>query len=427
MASKNNVAIGLVAVALLGAGAFFLRSKAGAGAVDQAGEEGSEGAGKGGKGRKGKGAAGEGDGEGAAGEREGAMNGPRQKKAPEDFPVDSYEYKFRTAKAELEMAKADLENYRNTSRWPESARPSDEMAPGGGLLPHHVPPTTLPMVRKHADGTVDEQGLSKSRVTLMQDRFQVIGDEAVNVQLQAADEKGKELALRCAGAKAIAVSDKPLPPAEVTCVADKDGHVTSKFVPLMSPLRDFVGTIRLEYNLSVERPDGSSEGGTSEISVHYGGAEVARFNGNVRQAYENGSAVFYLGFDVLKAGFYRLNVRADNGQDDKIFAHMNVREQVDQPGPREMRVEVFGKLIKDSQAKSLRLRDLDGEYVPPAGEIVGIKGRDGVFYTAKSIDLAQVSGAEWQAPEKEERMNEYKQALGRAQESCDKNFNGCQR
>ena len=89
MASKNNVAIGLVAVALLGAGAFFLRSKAGAGAVDQAGEEGSEGAGKGGKGRKGKGAAGEGDGEGAAGEREGAMNGPRQKKAPEDFPVDS--------------------------------------------------------------------------------------------------------------------------------------------------------------------------------------------------------------------------------------------------------------------------------------------------------------------------------------------------
>lgn len=426
MASKNNVAIGLVAVALLGAGAFFLRGKVGAGAAGEAGEEGSDSAGKGGKGRRGKGSS-EAEGEGSGGEREGAMTGPRQKKAPEDIPVDSYEYKFRTAKAELEMAKADLENYQKSSRWPESARPSDEMAPGGGLLPHHVPATTLPMIRKHADGTVDEQGLSKSRVTLTQDRFQVIGDEAVNVLLQAADEKGKELPLRCAGAKAFAVSDKPLPPAEVTCVADKDGRVTSKFVPLMSPMRDFVGTIRLEYNLTVERPDGSSEGGTSEISIHYGGAEVARFNGTVRQAYENGSAVFYLGFDVLKAGFYRLNVRADNGQDDKVFAHMNVREQVDQPGPREMRVEVFGKLIKDSQAKMIRLRDMDGEYVPPAGEIIGIKGRDGVFFTAKAIDLAQVSGSDWQAPEKEERMTEYKQALGRAQENCDKNFNGCQR
>jgi hypothetical protein len=416
---KNKVVVGAVVLALVAAGFFVARAKSGALGGDRSEESAEKGSKRGDKRR------GAGDGTPEEGAREGAVLGAAEKTPPPNPSPDSYEYGLMVARNELAMAKQDLDNYRQTSRWPESARPAEEMEVGGGLLPHYTPPVTLRLVRKNGDGTVDQNAALKSSVTLKADRAMVIGDEAVNVLISGADASGKDAPVRCVYAKAFAVADKPMAPMDLPCDPAEEDNVRSKFVPLTSPFRNFVGTIRLEYSLAVTQPDGTSELGGAELSIFYGGAEVARFNGQVREAYENGSIAYYLGFDVLKPGFYRLNVRADSGRDDKVFANINVRQNVDKPGPTELRAELFGKLVKDSQAKVVRLRDMDGEFVGVDGVTASIKGRDGVFFTGKTVDATQVSGDEWRSPERDAKLAGYEATVKQAQENCDKNFNGC--
>jgi hypothetical protein len=426
MASKaTGIIAGLVVVALA-AGGFWAKSTGliGGAAVD--GDEGAAGAGGRAKGRaKREGGGASGDGERVGGEGEGASDASRE---PDPEP-GTYAFNYRSAKAELEMARHDLEFYKEYSRYPESARPADEVAAGGGLLPHHVAPTSLPLVRRGPDGKPDPNVVSKSRAVLVQDRFQLSPGETVVVRVHALSEKDKPLPMRCSSAKAFAsaeLADK-IPPFEFGCTADKENGVVATFDPAKSPFRAQSANIALRFELEIDREDGVKESGSAETGIHYVATSPGRLTGVVREAYENGSMAFYLGFEAAQPGFYRLNVRADNGQDDKVFAHMNIRQQVDKPGPVELRAELFGKLIIDNQAKVIRLRDVDGEFVPPAGEIASIPGKDGVFYTVKSVDLTKVKGEEWSSPEKDDRMKHYEDVLKKAQDDCDKNYDGCQK
>ena len=414
-------------------GGWFARSKGmlGGKTADDTGADAVQADGtKGGKSRA-KGAAGGAGGAGGDGAREGTDEPEPGPVAAKDPEPDSYEHKFRTAVAELYMAKNDLENYKQASRWPESARPAEEMAPGGGLLPHYTSPTRIPLVKRRADGTPDPDTMGKAQILLQQDRFQLVGDDAVTVSVKALGDKNRELPIRCSDARAMTAGGPQaagaIPPFSFGCKQAKDGSVVAVFVPKQSPFRAQAGSIDLDFDLAVDREDGVQERGNARVIVHYVPQSPGRLTGVVREAYEGGSLAYYLGFEAAAPGFYRLNVRVDSGTDDKIFANINVRQQVEKAGPVELRAELFGKLIVDSQAKTVRLRDIDGEYVPEAGEISSIPGKDGIFYGPKPVDQSKVKGDDWQAPEKDEHMKNYQDMLGKAQENCDKNFEGCKK
>ena len=423
--NAKNVGAGVALVLALVASGWFARSKGLIGTGPDAASEGdAEAGGKGGK-RRDKNAAG-------SSEREGAPEqGSTDKRNAEPDPEPgSYEFAYRSAKAELTMAKNDLENYKLASRWPESARPAEELAPGGGLLPHYTSPTNVPLVKRRADGTPDPDSVSKTRVVLSQDRFQLVGDDSVLVSIKGVNDKGRDLPVRCSEGRAVAIpapGAEKLPPFPLTCKPGPDGSAVATFAPKQSSLRGFTGSIDLDFDLSLEREDGVQESDSARVVVHYVPQSPGKLTGVVREAYEGGSIAYYLGFDAAAPGFYRLNVRVDNGAEDKVFANINVRQTVEKAGPVELRAELFGKLIVDNQVKSVRLRDVDGEFVPEAGEIAGIPGKDGIFYVGKPIDLSKVKGDEWQSPEKDEHMKHYETVLKRAQEECDTKFDGCKK
>ena len=420
----KNAGLFAVLAAVLAAGGFFAWKKGafGGSGVDTA-SEGSAGSAASGAGRRGKGTT-------NGGPREGTdvADGDASADAAPAPDFGTYAYALRTARTELEMAKADLENYKDKARWPESARPAEEMAPGGGLLPHYTSPTNVPLVRRRADGTADPDSFGKARVLLAQDRFQMVGDDAVTVTVKALGDKNRELSVRCSEAHALPSgppNEGAPAPFAFGCKPGKDGGVVATFVPKQSPYRAYTGSIDLDFDLSLEREDGVQESGNARVVVHYVPQSPGRLTGVVREAYEGGSIAYYLGFEAAAPGFYWLNVRADNGSDEKVFAHINVRQQIDKAGPAELRAELFGKLIVDNQVKAVRLRDIDGEFVPEAGEIASIPGKDGVFYVGKPVDASKVKGDDWQSPEKDEHMKHYEETLKRAQTECDSKFDGC--
>ncbi len=244
-------------VVALGLGGYFAKQK---GMLGGAGESAEEAAGKGGSRSHAKGAGRSGG--GAAGGREGVPEGDGDASPPppiNDF--DTQAGRLREAKAALDAATFALEEYKKSSRWPESARPAEDMAPGGGLLPHHTAPTVSPMVKRLPNGKPDpETAASKSRVVHALDRYNLGPDDSVTVTLHGLNEKDAELPVRCAGASAIAGAPTgaapaaPLPPVALSCkpnAGDKGMFVT--FVPKQSSFRGFNGTIIFEFDLEIDR------------------------------------------------------------------------------------------------------------------------------------------------------------------------------
>ncbi len=418
-------------VVALGLGGYFAKQKGLLGGGADSAEEADA---KGGARARAKGAGGSAGG-GAGGAREGVPEGQGDAEAaPPEPELGTHAAKLREAKAALETMTFALEEYKKSSRWPESARPAEEMAPGGGLLPHHTAPTVAPLIKRLPNGKPDpESAPSKARVVHALDRYNLGPDDSVTVNLHALNEKDAELPLRCASASAMAGSPTgapppaPLPPVALSCkpsTADKGMFVT--FVPKQSPFRAFNGNIVFEFDLEVDRDDGTKESGMTRINVNYNPASGGKLTGAVREAYENGSIAYYLGFEAAGAGFARLNVRADNGADDGVFAHINIRQELDKAGPTELRAELFGKLIVDGNVTKVRLRDVDGEFIATeSGVSAQVPGKDGVFYVAKPVDRSKIKGDDWSAPEKAAKLHDLETSVKEAQENCDKNFDGC--
>ena len=112
----KNVGVVAALVVVLGLGGWFAKSK---GLLPGSAPEGADESETSTKGKRAPKEA-----SGAGGEREGApaQDTADKRDAEPDPEFGSFAYKYRTAKAELEMARHDLENYKQASRWPESAR-----------------------------------------------------------------------------------------------------------------------------------------------------------------------------------------------------------------------------------------------------------------------------------------------------------------
>jgi hypothetical protein len=134
----------------------------------------------------------------------------------------------------------------------------------------------------------------------------------------------------------------------------------------------------------------------------------ANWAGPVREVLENGSLVYYLKVDVRLAGRYIVDGRVDDAH-GKPFAYVSFNDLL-AAGPNEVRLPVFGKLMRDQDvAQPLTLRDVDGyllrENVDP--DRLLMPRLEGKVYAGKSYSPTRFSDAEWQSEERSRYLTEF--------------------
>jgi hypothetical protein len=149
------------------------------------------------------------------------------------------------------------------------------------------------------------------------------------------------------------------------------------------------------------------------------------WSGPAREAVENGSLAFILKLDVRMPGRYVISGRVDDAH-GKPFALLTFNDILG-PGPNDVRLAVFGKLMRDQlrdddAALPLTLRDVDGyllkENTDPDRAL--LPRLEGKVLTGRAHPLAGFSEAEWQSEERTRYLTEFAKdvALARSQLSA---------
>lgn len=318
----------------------------------------------------------------------------------DDTGLDSREI----AERRLERARRALDTYLQATRYPPGSRPLSEHPD----LVHarSVPPSLQRLVRK-------DKKLADARVTLEQDRYYLVGDEAARLTVSCATHEGPA-ACEVVSAEARVAPTMPraseMPVVPVSFHDDGqggdpaagDGAPSALFAPAREGFGGYHGPLRVELFLRV-----GGEEGTAGFELQYTPAAPARFTGEVREALEEGSLCLYVGMAVGKPGRYVLHARADDA-DGEGFAFLEHNESLG-AGRQEARMCLFGKLVRDERARSpFVLRDLEGfllqEDAYPDREIV--PALVGPVHTTRAYDESRFSEAEWQSEEKKRHLDE---------------------
>jgi hypothetical protein len=135
----------------------------------------------------------------------------------------------------------------------------------------------------------------------------------------------------------------------------------------------------------------------------------------VREAVENGSLNFYLKAEVRQAGRYIVTGRVDDAK-GKPFALVTFNDLL-QTGPNEVRLTMFGKLMRDQEAAlPLTLRDVDGyllkENTDPDRALM--PRLEGKAFVGKPHPLKAFSDAEWDSEERSRYLDEFGKDLALA-------------
>jgi hypothetical protein len=243
----------------------------------------------------------------------------------------------------------------------------------------------------------------------------------VAFSLRAVDKQGHAvpLAVTRAVAQGIAFGNKRSP-AQVQLAFVDDGSGPDRvandgtFVAVLNPaetgLANFNGAISTEVRYNVNGHDG-----VVRFEVVYSPELPAAWTGQVREAQEDGSLVFYLKADVREPGRYVVNGRVDDAR-GKPFALATFNDVLG-PGINEVRLTVFGKLMRDgAPALPLTLRDVDGyllkENADPDRALM--PRLEGSVHASKVYPLETFSDAEWQSEERTRYLNEYGKDLNMA-------------
>jgi hypothetical protein len=152
------------------------------------------------------------------------------------------------------------------------------------------------------------------------------------------------------------------------------------------------------------------------------------WSGPVREAVENGALAFILKLDVRMPGRYVISGRVDDAA-GRPFALLTFNDLLG-PGPNDLRLAVFGKLMRDREAAlPLTLRDVDGYLLkdhPASGSGNGndngngngngndsgtdralLPRLEGKVLTSRAHPLAAFSDAEWQSEERSRYLAEF--------------------
>jgi hypothetical protein len=297
-------------------------------------------------------------------------------------------------------------SYLGSSQYPVGSRPmsenSDQDRPNDPVTDMH------PM--RLQGGGVD----TNVQIQTSQSRVYMAANEAVAFSLRAVDGAGKTQPLVITRAVSQGVTYKgtrQTPEVGIPFVDDgsgadpvpNDGAFAGVLAPAQSGLSGFAGTIRTQVSYNV-----NGRNGVVLFDVIYTPELPAVWSGPPREAVENGSLVFILRADVRMPGRYIVNGRVDDAR-GKPFALLTFNDVLG-PGPNDIRLTMFGKLMRDQEAAMpLTLRDVDGyllkENTDPDRAL--LPRLEGKVYTSKNHPLKNFSDAEWQSEERSRYLTEF--------------------
>jgi hypothetical protein len=314
--------------------------------------------------------------------------------------------RLRALAEQFTLADTTYCTYAGQTKYPPESRPISEH-------PDQVYPNA-PVTEAHAMRT--DGGGANEAVLLQtsQSRVFMAAGEAAAFSLRAVDAQGKPLALVVTRAAAQgmtyqgqrATAQIALPFADDGQGADGaagDGAFAGILAPAQTGLAAFNGTIRTEVRYTV-----AGKSGFVLFDVIYTPELPATWSGQVREAVEDGSLVYYLKANVQKAGRYVVQGRVDDAK-GQPFAMASFNDLLP-AGPAEVKLTVFGKLLRDkAPALPLTLRDVDGyllkENVDPDRALMPrLEGR---VATGKAHPLKGFSDAEWQSEERQRHLDEF--------------------
>jgi hypothetical protein len=298
----------------------------------------------------------------------------------------------------LERAQEALGAYRAAAQYPHESRPIEEH-------PDQVRPFA-PIEEERSlrmPGGTAPQGV-KLRTT--QERVFASGGESSRVTLKLEDTQGRALPLRATRA----VMKEVTPPGATASTPEfampiqtaADGTLVAVMRPATQGFATFAGTVRLEMLL-----DHAGQPGFIYFDLNYSPDTAAQWVAGIRDAIDNGSLVFTLKLQVLLPGRYVVSARVDDGSGEPLAMALFNRELP--AGAQEIRLPVFGKLIRDKAPSfPLQLRDVEAfllrENTFP--DRVMLPRLVGVQHRSKAYPLASFSADEWQSEERERYLTE---------------------
>lgn len=297
-------------------------------------------------------------------------------------------------------------NYRDSSKYPHNSRPIAEQP--DQVYPN-APVNEANPLRKDGGGS-DPSVLIQTSQT----RVYLAAGEAVSFSLRAVDAEGKVLPLVVTAASAQGLnfgSQRPLAPLSLPFVDDGsgadpvagDGAFAATLTPSQTALANFNGTIRTRVAFTV-----AGQNGSVAFDVINSAELPAVWMGAPRETVENGALTYVLKADVRLAGRYIVNGRIDDAK-GKPFALVNFNEVL-QTGPNEIRLTVFGKLLRDQEAAlPLTLRDVDGyllkENTDPDRLLMA--RLEGKVVAGKPHPLKGFDDREWESEERTRHLTEF--------------------
>ncbi len=306
----------------------------------------------------------------------------------------------------LERAQQTLSSYLASTRYPPGSRPLAEQP--DQVRPHHVGPLKLPLARR--DGK-----LTNAKVTLRQDRMYLVGDERAALSITCDDG---EAPAACAITSAAAIvppdvkSASSHPSVPLNFSEGEGGSLGTLFQPSTQGFGGYRGPIRIELTLQV-----SGESGGASFDVIYTPSAPGVFTGRIQETLRAGSLDLDVEVEIEEPGRYFIVARADDA-DGKSFAYLAENEEL-HAGKQEVRLHIFGKLIRDEGARSpFLVRDLEGfrllEDAYPDRDLM--PAREGVVHTTKTYTLRDFTDAEWESEEKARHVKELSKDVDEAKE-----------
>lgn len=298
-------------------------------------------------------------------------------------------------------------SYLAASKYPISSRPISEQP--DQVYPNQPVTDTQPM-RGESGRDANAQVLLQTS----QSRVFMVAGETVAFSLRAVDPAGKVLPLVLTRAVAQGMTFGSARPTQQVALAfaddgrgpdpvGADGAFAALLAPAGSGFAAFNGTIRSEVRYSV-----NGKNGVVLFDVVYSAELPATWSGGAREALEAGSQVFYLKAEVRQPGRYVVTGRVDDAK-GKPFALATFNDVLG-AGPQEVKLTVFGKLLRDQEpALPLTLRDVDGyllkENADPDRALM--PRLEGKVLASRGQALKNYSDAEWNGEERQRYLKEY--------------------
>lgn len=316
------------------------------------------------------------------------------------------EQRLRELTDQYKLADHTYCSYREGSKYPVSSRP---IADNPDQIYPNQPVTESHPLRKQGGG-IDKN----IQVQTAQSRVFLGAGESAVFSVRAVDAQGKPMTLVVTRAIATGITYKDKRPAASVSLpfADDgrngdasagDGAHSGVLTPSKNGLAGFSGTIRTEVNYSV-----GGQAGVVLFDVIYTPDVPAVWTGQIRDVMENGALSYVLKVDVRQAGRYVVHGRVDDAKGTP-FALVSFNELL-AAGPQEIRLTVFGKLMRDQEpSMPLTLRDVDAyllkENTDPDRALM--PRIEGTAHVSKTYALKGFSDAEWQGEERTRYLAEY--------------------